>query len=313
MLGGATALAAVVVALGAVWQDRYKHWAQQRYEQGTRIRDGCLTVNGRLPTVAQVRDPLHLGVHPAPDASSNLVAAPRVPAYVLRDIDEQLRDLLSHGGFVLLVGDSTAGKSRTAYEAMTVALPRYILIAPHDREALPSALAKAAATKHCVLWLDDLEGYLGAGALTRNKITGLITGNGQCRVVLATLRAAEETRYTSDTMAPEAARQAHRDAREVLEQAHRVRLQRLFTIEEQKRAKTLESDPRIADAVAHADTYGIAEYLAAGPELVRDWENAWNPNTEPGVPTNPRGAALVTCAVEHSSRGLDGTSSCHAT
>jgi hypothetical protein len=36
-------------------------------------------------------------------------------------------------------------------------------------------------------------------------------------------------------------------------------------------------DPRIVEALTHADLYGVAEYMAAGPELVRDWEDAWSP------------------------------------
>jgi len=285
--------------------DEYRQAVSRRHERVRlqAIQEGCLMIEDRLPKVGQVRDPLSLGVHPASAASlsgddEKLTMQPRVPAYVPRDTDDELRELLARGGFVLLVGDSTAGKSRTGYEAMAGTLPEHTLIAPHDREALPVALAMAAETRQCVLWLDDLESYLGAGGLTRNKITGLVGGEGRHRVILATMRAAEETRYTSDAGGPEAARQAHRDAREVLEQAHRIRLPRLFTPAEQVRAEARDWDPRIADAVAHAESYGIAEYLAAAPELLRDWENAWTPNTEPGAPANPRGAALVTAAVD---------------
>lgn len=303
VLASATAVAAVVVGLGAIWRDRYQRQLQQRDEQAVEIQEGCLMIRGRLPKVAQIRDPLHLGVHPASMVDRSLdheqaSIIPRVPAYVPRDTDDQLRELLAQGGFILLVGDATAGKSRTSYEAMVATLPGHILIAPHDREALPSAIAKAAETKQCVLWLDDLESYLGSGALTRNKITGLISGDDQHRVILATLRAAEETRYTSDAAGPEAARQAYRAAREVLELAHRLRLPRLFSPAEQRRAVTRDWDPRIADAVTHADVYGIAEYLAAGPELLRDWENAWTPNTDPMAPANPRGAAIVAAAID---------------
>src|SRR5262249_2953828 len=93
-------------------------------------------------------------------------------------------------------------------------------------------------------------------------------------------------------------RQAHRDAREVLDLAQRLRIPRLFSAAEQRRAEARDWDPRIADAVAHAGAYGIAEYLAAGPELLRDWANAWAPNSDPSAPTNPRGAALVSAAVD---------------
>jgi tetratricopeptide (TPR) repeat protein len=303
VLASATAVAAVVVVFGAVWRDRYQRQAQQRDEQAMEIQDGCLMISGRLPKVSQVSDPLHLGVHrasmAAPSADGELPAVTsKVPVYVPRDTDDQLRELLARGGFILLVGDATAGKTRTAYEAMLATLPGHTLIAPYDREALPSAVAKAAETKQCVLWLDDLERYLGSSSMTRTKITGLISGSGQHKVILATLRAAEEARYTSDITGPEAARHTYRAAREVLELADRLRLQRFFSSSEQERAVARNWDPRIADAITHAGVYGIAEYLAAGPELLRDWENAWTPNTDPELPANPRGAAIVAAAVD---------------
>jgi hypothetical protein len=62
----------------------------------------------------------------------------------------------------MLVGDSTAGKSRAAYEAI-VTLPDHVLIVPNDRDAIATAIFEAVHTRRCVLWLDDLENYLGAG------------------------------------------------------------------------------------------------------------------------------------------------------
>ena len=46
--------------------------------------------------------------------------------------------------------------------------------------------------------------------------------------------------------------------------------------DELERAAARDWDPRIAAAIRHADGYGIAEYLAAGPLLLRDWEDARN-------------------------------------
>jgi tRNA A37 threonylcarbamoyladenosine biosynthesis protein TsaE len=42
-----------------------------------------------------------------------------------REIFSRLRERLAPGGFVLLVGDSTAGKTRAAFEAMAATLPKH--------------------------------------------------------------------------------------------------------------------------------------------------------------------------------------------
>ncbi|MFD0574981.1 tetratricopeptide repeat protein [Dactylosporangium darangshiense] len=91
-------------------------------------------------------------------------------------------------------------------------------------------------------------------------------------------------------------RHVRKEAREVLEQAHRVRLERLFTDEERTRAEAYVADPRIGDALNSAADFGIAEYLAAGPDLCSDWENAWSANSEPDEPS--AGAALVAAAID---------------
>ncbi|MER5451200.1 tetratricopeptide repeat protein [Streptomyces sp. NPDC002764] len=305
-VGAAIGGAALLVAVATTWQERYKRAAQQRDEQALSIENGCLVLpNGRPPTVSQAADPLQLGVHPAPISpvdptqQAASAAAERVPVYVPRDVDADLREWLARGGFVLLVGDSTAGKSRAAYEAMRATLPDHLLLAPRDRAALPAALAQAASTRRCVLWLSDLEHYLGADGLTRTGIARVLGGTGHHRVILATLRAAEQARLTGGpTTHDEAGRVAHREAREALEQAQLLRVQRLFSAAEQQRARARAWDPRIADALAHADAYGLAEYLAAGPDLLRDWQDAWSPKSDADTPTHPRAAALIAAAVD---------------
>jgi tetratricopeptide (TPR) repeat protein len=225
------------------------------------------------------------------------LALERVPAYVGRDVDEELRQRLAVSGFVVLVGDSSAGKSRAAYEAVS-ALQDHVLIVPQNRDAVAVAIDKAAETRRCVLWLDDLENYLGVGGLTRAGIARMLAGTRSHRVIVATLRAAEEARLTSEIPEEEGRGQFRRDAREVLEQAYRLQLARMLSPAEEERAQAQAWDPRIADALAQSDEYGLAEYLAAGPELMRDWENAWSPNTNPCLPSHPRGAALIAAAVD---------------
>jgi Tetratricopeptide repeat len=269
------------------------------------IGKGCLVLpGGRLPKVREVTDPVMLGVHPSSSAQAGSRGPAgesmpeRVPAYVPRDVDNELRSRLSVSGFVLIVGDSTAGKSRAASEAIA-ALPDHLLVVPQDRESVSGAVDKAVGARRCVLWLDDLENYLGPGGLTREGVARVVAGNRSHRVIVATLRSAEEAvLLAGDAGREEGGWQSHRDARKVLEQAHRISLPRIFSPSEQERARARAFDPRIADALAHAGVYGLAEYMAAGPELMRDWEDAWSPNTDPRVPSHPRGAALVTAAVE---------------
>jgi tetratricopeptide (TPR) repeat protein len=300
----ATAGAAVLIAAAAVWQERYKRAAQRSDERALSLEAGCLVLsNGRLPKVCQVADPILLGVHPSSPvriqshSQRGDLLPERVPEYVPRDIDVELRQRLGMSGFVLLVGDSTAGKSRAAYEAI-VSLQNHLLIAPHGGDALAAAVSKAASTRRCVLWLDDLEKYLGTGGLTRANIGRLLGDKQSHRVVVATMRAAEETRIMSEVAADEHAWQSHKEALDVLEQAHRIPLPRIFSPAELERARAFRGDSRIVDALGQASIYGIAEYLAAGPELLRDWENAWSPNTDPRAPSHPRGAALIAAAID---------------
>jgi tetratricopeptide (TPR) repeat protein len=300
VLGGAAAVAAVVVVFGTVWQDRYKRLAKRRDEELFRTEDGCLVLaDGRLPAVRDITDPVLLGVHKAAPAAVPVDGGGRarehVPSYVPRDVDAGLRERLAAGAFVLLIGDSAAGKSRTAFEAMAATLPGHLLVCPSGRDAAAVAVARAAQARQSVLWLDDLERYLGTGGLTVAQIGRVIAGTGGHRVVIGTLRAAEQAHITAGTpTGDDAAVQALRDVRQVLDLAATIRLPRMFTGPELDRARTREWDPRVAEALAHSADYGIAEYLSAGPELLRDWEDARHSSAGP----NARGAALVAAAID---------------
>ncbi len=268
-----------------------------------RIQDGCLVLpNGDLPVVSDIKDPVVLGVHRAVPVAvsggrtdSGKPAEEYAPAYISRDFEAELRNRLTAGGFVLLVGDSTAGKSRAAFEAMTEMFPGHLLIRPKNREAIAVAVTRAAKAQQSVLWLDDLEGYLGTGGLTATQLDRLVIGDGHDYVIIATLRTAERARITTGgLLSDDAASRALRDARQVLDQATTIRVDRMFTGSELERAQSYAPDPRVADALAHSGTYGIAEYLAAGPELLEAWEDARNSVAGP----NARGAALVAAAID---------------
>ncbi|KAA2264324.1 tetratricopeptide repeat protein [Solihabitans fulvus] len=297
-LVGAGVVAAVAAVFAKVWLDRYGRMVTRRDERDLSVLDGCLVIGrGRLPTVRQISDPRWLGVHPAnrlADAENGSV----LPAYVPRDVDEELHGLIARGGFVLLVGDSTAGKTRTAYEAVMATVPDHVAIAPKNRQAVAAAVDRAVRATNCVLWLNDLEHYLGADGLTRDMVAKVLSGQGH-PVVVATIRSAELSRFTEEAAGDDQSRQNFREARAVLELAGEgIRVERRFSSPERDRAQDRAWDPRIADALEHSGDYGLAEYLAAGPELLTDWRNGWEPGT------HPRGAALVAAAVDCRRAGL---------
>ena len=67
----------------------------------------CLVLpGGRLPRVRQVPDPIMLGVHPSSQAGAggrglaDESLLERVPTYVSRDVDDELRQRLAGSGFI---------------------------------------------------------------------------------------------------------------------------------------------------------------------------------------------------------------------
>lgn len=312
------------------------------------VQDGCLVrPDGQLPTVRDVTSPVMLGVHRAAPSAAMVTTDgdgpiadlyPGPPAYVPRSFDGELAERVAAGGFVLLVGDSATGKSRAAFEAIISTLPGHTLICPADRNAIAAAVRVAAAQRRCVLWLDNLERYLGAGGLTAEQVAWLLGAGGQPPgadsnpaatdgklpapddrpgqdgrhlVIVATIRRAEHARLTATAPDEHAGLQVSRDARQVLYLAHPIRVARAFTPSELRRARARAWDPRIADALGNASSRGIAEHLAAGPELLQVWDDARTAGETHGTPAGEGqpdlalsgrgailGAALVSAAVD---------------
>lgn len=227
--------------------------------------------------VARVRDlddPVAVGVHRAAPSSRS-----RLPPFVPRDRTPDVRDALRAGGFVLIVGDSTAGKTRLAYEAMRQCLPRHVCVRPLTPEALPDALRIARRKRRAVLWLDDLERHLGSPPVTWDGV-----------LVLATIRTHERDDLSSrhDPQRSAGDRQRARASRAVFDAVtHEIRLDRMWSDDEVARARTVDDD-RIAQALAGTSRHGVAETIAAGPQLLRSWRDA----------RDARGAAIVSAAVD---------------
>ena len=252
-----------------------------------------------LPRVRDFSDPTVLGVHPVgPSPRSD--DPDGQPPYIERDSDQSLRDHVTRGGFILLIGESTAGKTRSAYEATRIALPEYFLVRPLTRASIPAALQAVQAYKRCVVWLDDLENYLGPDGLTEAAVRRMTSETERSTVLIATMRAEEHRRYNAreGSRLTGADRDLWRAERSVVQLALPIRIERHWTLDECARGQAHAGDPRIASALTACDRFGLAEILAAGPELLDAWRDAWSPGA------NPRGAALVTAAVDCRGMGL---------
>jgi Domain of unknown function (DUF4062) len=236
-------------------------------------------------------DPRRLGVHAA-------ISVPGVPddvppEYVPRDADAaghgvraRVAAAATRGGFVLLVGGSSVGKTRCAAEAVRALLPDWWLVHP----AGPAEVAVLAATPpaRTVVWLDELQRYLdGENGLTGGMVRALLNAHDPV-VIIGTLWPDRYAAYTA-VPAPGGADPRARE-REVLDLAAVIRISAEFSPAEQDRARAAAArDPRLAAALGAAG-YGLTQTLAAAPQLVARWEDAWA--------ASPYGWAVLTAAVD---------------
>lgn len=251
---------------------------------------------GELPLTVDC-DPFLAGVHrarPSPDGRD-------LPPYIARDADDELRERVREagetGGLVLVVGPSTAGKSRAALEAVRQVLPGHRMLAADpgsDLRRLPELMTGTAAP--WLLWLDDLEGHLGVQAVGPELLDWLT----RCRVpVVATMRTRFHRELRSEPRG-EVRSGEHLIGMRVLNSVWPVLLDRMWSDGELART-VAAGDDRLRAAHAHHGDFGVAEYLAAGPELLAAWREARAPTADRG---HPRGHALVAAAVDLARTGL---------
>lgn len=297
-------------------QGHFRGYAEQRgrvFQMGTGVqinaehlnvtdfleRSSLQGLSSYSPRPISSIDPLDLGVH---RSEANQAGSP--PEYITRNIDVNFRKRISEmqvtGGFILLVGDSTAGKSRSAFEALRATNPTGSLWAPVDgRDLILNLKNIVVAQDGCFIWLDDLERYIGPEGLDPTALA-IIRQFKIC--VVATMRAEQYRR-----LSPEDGDAQDRDhnrghaalGSRVLEQLETFVLPRMWSESEVERARGV-ADSRITNALPHSDLFGVAEYLAAGPRLYQEWVLAGGPGG------NPRGAALVAAAVDLARCGITG-------
>jgi NB-ARC domain len=267
----------------------------------TSSRDGLLSRHLRLwskrsgvPAVSDINDPVALGVKPA--TAEPGIQATWLPPYIPREADERLDEMLAFSRFVLIVGDSAAGKSRTAFEAMRRRFCNRAIVIPARADSLGTLLNAGLEFHNAVVWLDDLDSYLGTETFTLVDLERLVGTEKQAVTVLATIRKAAYDRFDQDAAISE---------RKLLRTAAQLPLHRELTYTEQAAAEVLaKNDPQLGEVLERlneADSshrYGLAEYLAAAPELIRRFDHADD------VDGKPIGVAIVRAAIDWRRVGL---------
>ena len=187
------------------WRAAYREEAQRRagvVADGVEHNQAVLALAGPRVRVGEA-DPRLLGVHAA-------ISVPGVPdevppEYVPRDADAaefgiraRVAAAAERGGFVLLVGGSSVGKTRCAVEAVKALLPDWWLVHPAGPTEV-TALAQAPPPR-TVVWLDELQRYLdGENGLTGATVRALL-GAPHPAVIISTLWPDRYTAYTAVPM-----------------------------------------------------------------------------------------------------------------
>lgn len=258
--------------------------AQQRpdslYERAKRL----LLVGPPLPSVSTINPYLYLGVTGS-DLAERYALAGQRPPYVRRDIDDQIDCALRTDRFIVIVGPSKAGKSRTAYEAIDRVFPHHKLLIPSTATRLRALLALDPSLDMspgpAVLWLDDLEQYLEASALDLRTVTDWRQRQSDI-VVVATMRANEHDRIRDRSG------EVGRTARTLLAQAREIRLAENLSPGERAQAQHLYRGQRFRGS--------IGEHFVAAKELITRFED--------GREACPEGVALVQAAIDWRRAGV---------
>ncbi|MGW8741770.1 hypothetical protein [Streptomyces sp. NPDC055794] len=190
----------------------------------------------QLPTVAQV-NPLLLGVHRPIRVRGHDDSA--LPPYIRRDLDHGAGGLRSQfraasagtGGFFLLVGGSSVGKTRTLYEALLDSVPNWQLLHPEPGDEMAATFENVP--HRLVVWLDELHHHLaGQSALSASSVRTLL---GDGALIVGTMGPAHYSDFTA-LPATGDMEDRHRGKRELLKLATICYLGSEFSAREWNRA-----------------------------------------------------------------------------
>jgi tetratricopeptide (TPR) repeat protein len=241
--------------------------------------------------ISEARDPLAFEVHRAIDALSTRgmtsTVLPLLPAYVQRAHDRLLEQAIARvaagaSELVTLVGGSSTGKTRACWEALHQ-LPEgwrvWHPLRPDRPEAFLEELPSVGPAT--VVWLNEAQHYLSPtrdriGEKVSAELRDLLRTPGRGPVlVLATMWPQFWDELTHKFDPPAEEDRVHAQARDLLERGMHVLVEATFDEHELAAVRNRSADdPRLVQALEHAEQGHITQYLAGGPALIQRYETA---------------------------------------
>jgi len=244
---------------------------------------------GRL--LGEISNPFDLEVHGAIDAGASAAGLPVLPAYVARAHDRLIEEAVRRaaGGasvLVMLVGDSSTGKTRACWEALGKLPADWRLwhpVTPDPRHAVLGELSSIGP--RTVVWLNDAQNYLltdhgnedgervaaGLWELLRDRRRGPV-------LILGTIWPEDYATLTRNRQPGEP--DPHPRSRILLTGSGHgtpttIVVPSTFTDQDMASLRDKASqDPRLAEAATNAEQGQITQYLAAGPALLDRYRTA---------------------------------------
>jgi hypothetical protein len=258
-----------LLAVCGVRQDERQHWIAA----WTRVKAHISAEErprfyGERPRF-YTASPRELGIH---NAITIVDSNDELPKYVQRDFDFKLRTALAANGhdrgcFVVLVGGSSTGKTRSLYEAVYELVPDWWLVHPAETQELLDF--KNSPPSRTVFWLDELQRYLGSRPPLSFECVRALIRRGN--IVVGTIW---PDQYTAQMAARPPGTDDSDDTRRLLKTAMVISVPDTLTSEELELAHQFaEEDSRIRIALETRDA-GLTQVLAGGPALVMSWEQS---------------------------------------
>lgn len=243
---------------------------------------------GHLVGELDPTDAMRLEVHPAFDVNVGSGALAALPPYIARpaSIDDELRREVAQAAegsrFVMVIGGSSTGKTRSCWEAVRAELPDWRImhpLAPDRPTELLHALQENLLEPRTVLWLNEANLYLlvqDHASQVSASLQALMNNDQRGPVlVLGTIWPDFWDKLTEISSEDDCSDTGIGAAHQLANLAITIDMPPAFTASELARSSVLiKSDPRLTLARSRAASGRITQFLAGAPHLWRRYEQS---------------------------------------